>query len=101
MRGRVKSALCLVLLLSHTRAQGQSSDPADWPRRVLNEMAELRADLMEYLLDAQGRRAKELTRELEEVRQNQKRLQEEEAQRRQQMTEETEANRGLTVSAVL
>jgi hypothetical protein len=81
------AALSLVLIVLQTQAKGQSSDQIDLQKRVLNEIVDLRADLMEHLLDAQDRKVKELAFELEQVRQGQKRLQEEERQRIQQITE--------------
>jgi phage shock protein A len=89
MRTMVNSplAVCLVLVVSHMRANGQSNDPADLQRHVLNAIVELRADLMEYLLDAQDRKVQDLRLELEQVRQGQKRLQDEDRQRVQQIAD--------------
>ena len=89
MRAIVKLALAssLALVITHTGANGQSSDQAKAQDRVLNEIIELRADVMEYLLDAQDRKIQALKLALEEVQHKQRRLQDEERQRLQQITD--------------
>jgi hypothetical protein len=67
MSGIGKSAvvLCLSAVMAHVCANAQSNDQADWQRRMLTEIIDLRADLTEYLVDAQQNRIVALKHELE------------------------------------
>jgi hypothetical protein len=77
----------LALIISSAPAYGQNGDQIDLQKYVSSQIVELRADLLEFLLDAQESKIRELTLELEKTRQEQKQLQEGERQRVQQISE--------------
>ena len=99
MKSRLENTLMLVLLvlhgatafvpnddlqISHVRA---GDDKMDCQSQMLNQIVELRAELSEYLAEVQQGKVVGLTRELEQLRQQQKRLQDQELQQVQQIAQ--------------
>jgi hypothetical protein len=79
--------LCVFVLISCIRADAQSDCQTDWQRHMLNEISRLRANLIEYLAEEQQSKLLVLTRELHDIHQDQKRLQDQERQQAQQIVE--------------
>lgn len=85
--GMLMVTVTLLLLGSTIRVNGQTDVRADWQGHMLAEIAELRVDLMDYLMEWQQSMVLALTRELETVRQEQNRINEEDRQRGQQIAQ--------------
>jgi hypothetical protein len=83
--GKLPAALCLAAMLA-LGAEGQGSPP-EWQTRLLAEVIELRADLAEYLADAQQNRIAALTHELEQAGRDQQQMREAERQQAEQITQ--------------
>ena len=83
--GVLITALILVLLASTVHVDGQSDVWENWQGRMLTEIVELRADLIDYLMEWQQNKITSLTHELETVRREENKIAEEDRQRSQQI----------------
>jgi hypothetical protein len=87
---RVASSLFLfglVALMPAGYLNAQSNGPAEWHRSILNEIISLRSDLLEFLMEGQRKEILNLNRQLDEVRRQQKQVQEAERQRGDQISQ--------------
>ena len=81
----IAMAGCLALV-SQAPAGGQSAGE-DWQTRMLSEITRMRAEFAEYFIEAQQVNIVLLERELHDVRERKKLLQDSERQRREQIAE--------------
>jgi hypothetical protein len=78
-------ALCLGAMLA-SGAEGESNAP-EWQTRLLTEIIQLRADVAEYLVEANQTSIAALTHELEQAGRDQKQMQDVERQQAEQLTQ--------------
>jgi hypothetical protein len=79
--------VCLAVLFFHGQAVAQGEQEEAWRRQILTHLISLRAEFAEYFMEWHQSRVRELNRELEEVLQQQQRLQTLESQRVQHLAD--------------
>ena len=82
----IAMAGCLALVWQ-APAEAQGAEEAGWQKRLFGEIVQMRAELAEYLLEARQSNISSLERELREVREQQKALQENEHQQHEHIAQ--------------